>query len=155
MDAPEHEAEFSYHTAHNDPRRKVPRWYLHDGETPLESQSCGIAARLVISGLLFDKGIGRVIIKDIGPGGVGFLAPARFVLPDTVRLSLSPQIVLDCQITHRRIVGRHLCFYGARWSNPVQVDLSPVLSHWRHCFKVPQATAASAQSPVDPEVAPV
>ncbi|MGL6577772.1 hypothetical protein ACSZOE_11630 [Aeromonas hydrophila] len=74
----------------NDPRRKVPRWYLHDGTTPLESQSCGIAARLMVSGLLFDKSIGRAVIKDIGPGGVGFLAPARFILPETVSLSLSP-----------------------------------------------------------------
>ncbi|MGN5156315.1 hypothetical protein ACTG11_18835 [Aeromonas hydrophila] len=74
----------------NDPRRKVPRWYLHDGTTPLESQSCGIAARLMVSGLLFDKNIGRAVIKDIGPGGVGFLAPARFILPETVSLSLPP-----------------------------------------------------------------
>ena len=36
-------------TPFNDPRRKVPRWYLHDGTTPLESQSCGIAARLTWS----------------------------------------------------------------------------------------------------------
>ena len=48
----------------SDPRRKVPRWYLHDGSTPLESQSCGIAARLMVSGLLFDKSIGRAVIKD-------------------------------------------------------------------------------------------
>ncbi len=56
----------------SDPRRKVPRWYLHDGSTPLESQSCGIAARLMVSGLLFDKSIGRAVIKDIGPGALVF-----------------------------------------------------------------------------------
>ncbi|WP_043809102.1 hypothetical protein, partial [Aeromonas taiwanensis] len=117
-------------TPFNDPRRKVPRWYLHDGSTPLESQSCGIAARLMVSGLLFDKHIGRAVIKDIGPGGVGFLAPARFVLPDTVSLSLLPRIVLACHITHRRAIGQYLSFYGARWADPA-IDLAPVLSHWR------------------------
>ncbi len=137
-----------------DPRRKVPRWYLHDGSTPLESQSCGIAARLMVSGLLFDKSIGRVVIKDIGPGGVGFLAPARFILPEIVSLSLSPRIVLDCQITHRRSIGQYLSFYGARWSDPESVDLSPVLSHWRHCFMV-SGGGASSPVPVDPVMAPV
>ncbi len=147
MDAPE--IEFLFHTAHNDPRRKVPRWYLHDGATPFESQSCGIAARLLISGLLFDKSIGRAVIKDIGPGGVGFLAPARFILPETVTLSLLPRITLTCRITHRRPIGQHLCFYGARWSHPEQIDLAPVLSHWRHSFRVPQSTAASESSQED------
>lgn len=135
-------------TPFNDPRRKVPRWYLHDGSTPLESQSCGIAARLMVSGLLFDKRIGRAVIKDIGPGGVGFLAPARFVLPDTVSLSLSPQIVLECRITHRRVIGQYLSFYGARWADPESVDLAPVLSHWRHCFMAP-AEGVSAPIPAD------
>ncbi|ATY82721.1 MULTISPECIES: hypothetical protein [Aeromonas] len=147
MDDPE--IEFPLHTSHNDPRRKVPRWYLHDGTTPFESQSCGIAARLLISGLLFDKSIGRAVIKDIGPGGVGFLAPARFELPETVKLALLPRIALDCNITHRRAIGRQLCFYGARWSYPEEVDLAPVLSHWRHCFMVPQSAAASAESQED------
>lgn len=138
----------------SDPRRKVPRWYLHDGSTPLESQSCGIAARLMVSGLLFDKSIGRAVIKDIGPGGVGFLAPARFILPEIVSLSLSPRIVLDCQITHRRPIGQYLSFYGARWSEPESVDLSPVLSHWRHCFMV-AGGVASSPVPVDPVTTPV
>lgn len=136
----------------NDPRRKVPRWYLHDGSTPLESQSCGIAARLMVSGLLFDKRIGRAVIKDIGPGGVGFLTPSRFVLPDVVSLSLSPRIVLECQITHRRAIGQYLSFYGARWASPESVDLAPVLSHWRHCFMAP-AEGESASIPVDPATA--
>lgn len=136
-------------TPFNDPRRKLPRWYLHDGATPLESQSCGIAARLMVSGLLFDKRIGRVVIKDIGPGGVGFLAPARFALPDTVSLSLSPRIVLECQITHRRAIGEYLSFYGARWGDPGSVDLAPILSHWRHSFMAP-AEGGSAPIPVDP-----
>jgi len=147
MDNPE--IEFPVHTSHNDPRRKVPRWYLHDGTTPFESQSCGIAARLMISGLLFDKSIGRAVIKDIGPGGVGFLAPARFTLPETVTLSLLPRIALDCNITHRRSIGQQLCFYGARWSYPEEIDLAPVLSHWRHCFMVPQSAVASAESQED------
>jgi hypothetical protein len=147
MDNPE--IEFPVHTSHNDPRRKVPRWYLHDGTTPLESQSCGIAARMLISGVLFDKSIGRAVIKDIGPGGVGFLAPARFMLPDTVTLSLSRQTVLECHITHRRVIGQHLCFYGARWSDPQEVDLGPILSKWRHCFMVPQSAVASAPSQAD------
>lgn len=137
----------------NDPRRKVPRWYLHDGTTPLESQSCGIAARLMVSGLLFDKSIGRAVIKDIGPGGVGFLAPARFILPETVSLSLSPRIVLDCRIAHRRAIGQYLSFYGARWSVPESVDLSPVLSHWRHCFMA-TGVGASCPAPVDPVTHP-
>ena len=51
-------------TPFNDPRRKVPRWYLHDGTTPLESQSCGIAARLMVSGLLFDKLVARFRTAD-------------------------------------------------------------------------------------------
>ncbi|MFQ1637284.1 hypothetical protein ACK38S_08105 [Aeromonas veronii] len=152
MDNPE--IEFPVHTSHNDPRRKVPRWYLHDGTTPFESQSCGIAARLMISGLLFDKSIGRAVIKDIGPGGVGFLAPARFTLPETVTLSLSPRIVLDCHITHRRAIGQQLYFYGARWSHPEEIDLAPVLSHWRHCFMVPESAAASAESQEDQASAP-
>lgn len=147
MDNPE--IEFPVHTSHNDPRRKVPRWYLHDGTTPLESQSCGIAARMLISGVLFDKSIGRAVIKDIGPGGVGFLAPARFMLPDMVTLSLSRQTVLECHITHRRVIGQHLCFYGARWSDPQEVDLGPILSQWRHCFMVPQSAVASAPSQAD------
>ncbi|TNI93746.1 hypothetical protein [Aeromonas allosaccharophila] len=147
MDNPE--IEFPVHTSHNDPRRKVPRWYLHDGTTPFESQSCGIAARLMISRLLFDKSIGRAVIKDIGPGGVGFLAPARFTLPETVTLSLSPRIALDCNITHRRAIGQQLCFYGARWSYPEEIDLAPVLSHWRHCFMAPQSAVASAESQED------
>lgn len=75
------EMDLSGSDALSDPRRKVPRWYLHDGSTPLESQSCGIAACLMVSGLLFDKSIGRAVIKDIGPGGVGFLAPAEPVNP--------------------------------------------------------------------------
>lgn len=140
-------------TPFNDPRRKVPRWYLHDGTTPLESQSCGIAARLMVSGLLFDKHIGRAVIKDIGPGGVGFLAPARFVLPDTVSLSLLPRIVLSCHITHRRAIGQYLSFYGARWVDPA-IDLAPVLSHWRHCFMAP-AEGGSAPAQADPASAPV
>jgi len=139
-------------TPFNDPRRKVPRWYLHDGSTPLESQSCGIAARLMVSGLLFDKRIGRAVIKDIGPGGVGFLAPARFVLPDSVSLSLSPQIVLECRITHRRAIGQYLSFYGARWADPESVDLAPVLSHWRHCFMAP-TEGVPAPIPADPAAA--
>lgn len=147
------EAEPSISTEFNDPRRKLPRWYLHDGTTPLESQSCGIAARLLVSGLLFDKSIGRAVIKDIGPGGVGFLAPARFVLPEIVALSLSPRIVLECHITHRRPIGQYLSFYGARWSEPESVDLSPVLSHWRHCFMVPEA-GVSSPIPADPATPP-
>ena len=139
-------------TPFNDPRRKVPRWYLHDGSTPLESQSCGIAARLMVSGLLFDKHIGRAVIKDIGPGGVGFLAPARFVLPDTVSLSLLPRIVLACHITHRRAIGQYLSFYGARWADPA-IDLAPVLSHWRHCFMAP-AEGGPAPAPADPASVP-
>jgi hypothetical protein len=139
-------------TEFNDPRRKSPRWYLHDGSTPLESQSCGIAARLMVSGLLFDKRIGRAVIKDIGPGGVGFLAPARFELPELVRLSLSPQIVLECNITHRRAIGQYLNFYGARWAHSEEIDLAPVLSHWRHCFMVP-AEDGSVSTPVDPAAA--
>lgn len=139
-------------TPFNDPRRKVPRWYLHDGSTPLESQSCGIAARLMVSGLLFDKHIGRAVIKDIGPGGVGFLAPARFVLPDTISLSLLPRIVLACHITHRRAIGQYLSFYGARWADPA-IDLAPVLSHWRHCFMAP-AEGGSAPAPADPASVP-
>lgn len=130
-----------------DPRRKVPRWYLHDGTTPLEAQSCGIAARLLISGLLFDKRIGRAVIKDIGPGGVGFLAPSRFELPDTISLSLAPHIRLECQIMHRRGIGQYLSFYGASWTDPGQVDLAPVLSHWRHCFM------AVAEPGADPDPA--
>jgi hypothetical protein len=137
---------FPVQTSHNDPRRKAPRWYLHDGATPLESQSCGIAAHMLISGLLFDKSIGRVVIKDIGPGGVGFLAPARFVLPDSVTLSLMSRIVLNCQITHRRAIGQHLNFYGARWSDPEEVDLGPVLSNWRHCFMVLRSEVDSVLS---------
>lgn len=148
------EMDLSGSDALSDPRRKVPRWYLHDGSTPLESQSCGIAARLMVSGLLFDKSIGRAVIKDIGPGGVGFLAPARFILPEIVSLSLSPRIVLDCQITHRRSIGQYLSFYGARWSEPESVDLSPVLSHWRHCFMV-SGGVASSPVPVDPATTPV
>ncbi|TFF79965.1 hypothetical protein DRM94_03025 [Aeromonas taiwanensis] len=139
-------------TPFNDPRRKVPRWYLHDGSTPLESQSCGIAARLMVSGLLFDKHIGRAVIKDIGPGGVGFLAPARFVLPDTVSLSLLPRIVLACHITHRRAIGQYLSFYGACWADPA-IDLAPVLSHWRHCFMAP-AEGGPAPAPADPASVP-
>lgn len=139
-------------TEFNDPRRKVPRWYLHDGSTPLESQSCGIAARLMVSGLLFDKRIGRAVIKDIGPGGVGFLTPSRFTLPDVVSLSLSPKIVLECQITHRRPIGQYLSFYGARWANPASVDIAPVLSHWRHCFMAP-AEGGPASIPADPAAA--
>ena len=136
----------------NDPRRKTPRWYLHDGSTPLEFQSCGIVARLMVSGLLFDKNIGRVVIKDIGPGGVGFLTPSRFVLPDIVVLSLSPKIALECHITYRRAIGQSLCFYGARWAQPDSVDLSPVLTHWRHCFMEP-AEASSDPAPADPPTA--
>ena len=136
-------------TSFNDPRRKVPRWYLHDGSTPLESQSCGISARLIVSGLLFDKLVGRAVIKDLGPGGVGFLAPSRFALPDTVSLSLSPQIALECQITYRRAIGQHLIFYGARWAHPESVELAPVLSHWRHYFMAP-AEGGSAPTPADP-----
>lgn len=139
-------------TPFKDPRRKLPRWYLHDGTTPLESQSCGIAARLMVSGLLFDKRIGRAVIKDIGPGGVGFLAPARFTLPNNVSLSLSPRIVLACHITHRRAIGQYLSFYGARWVDPDSVDLAPVLSHWRHCFMAP-AEGEPAPIPVDPATA--
>ena len=132
-----------------DPRRKVPRWYLHDGSEPLETQSCGIAARLLVSGLLFDKRLGRAVIKDIGPGGVGFLAPARFLLPAVINLSLAPNIRLECRIMHRRPIGQHLCFYGASWTQPDQVDLPPVLSHWRHCFMA-AAAPQDDPAPADP-----
>ncbi|MGL4715437.1 MAG: hypothetical protein ACRCWL_05945 [Aeromonas sp.] len=143
MDQSDADLAVSLSTHQDDPRRKLPRWYLHDGRTPLESQSCGIAARLLISGLLFDKQIGRAVIKDIGPGGVGFLAPARFVLPPDVNLALGSGIRLACHITYRRAVGQHLSFYGARWSDAEQLDLAPVLSRWRSGFMAP-AVAVSA-----------
>lgn len=145
------ETDLLFQNSSDDPRRKLPRWYLHDGTTPLESQSCGIAARLLVSGLLFDRSIGRAVIKDLGPGGVGFLAPARFELPEQVTLKLAPAMTLTCHITHRRGIGRYLCFYGARWSEPEQVDLAPLLSHWRHCFRALRTEAASDPSPTDPE----
>lgn len=133
----------SYPVSFSDPRRKLPRWYLHDGSTPLESQSCGIAAQLMVTGLLFDKKVGTVVIKDIGPGGVGFLAPVQYVVPDLVCLTLLQGTLLECVITHRRPIGRNLCFYGARWADPESVELGPVISHWRDHFMAPEGAAST------------
>lgn len=130
------ETESPSNTINNDPRRQMPRWYLHDGVTPFESQSCGIVAHLLIPGLLFDKSIGRVVIKDLGPGGVGFLAPAQMVFPETVILSLLPRIRPKCCITYRRPVAQHLIFYGARWLHPEKIAFEEILSQWRQDFRV-------------------
>ncbi|ALP42725.1 hypothetical protein ACKC5O_14675 [Aeromonas schubertii] len=130
-----------------DARRQQPRWYLHDGQTPFEQQSCGITARLMVSGLLFDRRLCRVIIKDIGPGGVGFLAPRRFELPRSLRLVLPGLPPLDCLLMHRRPVGPSLSFIGGAWAEPDAVDLAPVLSRWRQHFIATSGVAF----PEDPE----
>lgn len=132
----------------HDSRRQLPRWYLHDGETPFEDQSCGISARLMISGLLFDKRVCRVIIKDIGPGGAGFLAPRRVILPDDIRLVLPGLPALDCKVMHNREIGPSLRFIGAAWVEPDGVNLGPVLTRWRQYF-IATSNPASDPFPED------
>lgn len=118
----------------SDPRRKHPRWYLHDGRIPFEDQTCGITGRLMVSGLLFNRRLCKVIIKDIGPGGVGFLAPRRFTFPDEVTLVLPGLPSLECKLMHRRYINTTLCFVGCSWREPDEVNLRPLLRKWRDHF---------------------
>lgn len=111
-------------------RRTHPRLYFHDGETPLEIQSCGVPAQIRIPGLLFDELVGRAIVKDLSLGGVGFIASSRVVLPDRLLLLLGDCPPLYCQILHRRLVAPQLSFFGARWYRSDTAQLEAVLARW-------------------------
>ena len=69
-------------------RRVDPRLYFHDSETPLEQQSTGVPAIIQAPGLLFNRQLGRGIVKDLSVGGVGFIASSRLELPPRVLLLL-------------------------------------------------------------------
>ncbi len=118
-------------------RRFYPRWYFHDPEVPFAEQTRGIAAELWRPGVLFDSLIGRIVIKDMSLGGVGFLAPRRFELPERVLVVLAEQEVLGCEILHRRPVSQELVFYGARWHGLSHRRLARALSRYaRLCLLV-------------------
>lgn len=96
-------------------RRYYPRWYFHDPEVPMEEQSSGIAGEVRRPGVLHDPLIGRIIIKDMSLGGIGFIAPRRFHLPKKVVVMVGNTYPLVCEVLHARPLSRALVFYGARW----------------------------------------
>lgn len=96
-------------------RREHPRWQLSDDSVPLQLQSTGLPAQLWGAGLLFDKLIGQVVIKDLSMGGAGVLAPSRYRVPKKISLVLEGAPGLSGEVMHRREIGPSLVFYGVRW----------------------------------------
>lgn len=96
-------------------RREYPRWQLSDDMVPLQLQSKGLPAQLWGTGLLFNKLIGQVVIKDLSMGGAGLLAPSRYRVPNRISLVLEGAPGLAGEVMHRREIGPSLVFYGVRW----------------------------------------
>lgn len=96
-------------------KRFYPRWYFHDPEIPFEEQTSGIAGEVRRSGVLYDPFIGRIVIKDMSLGGIGFIAPSRYNLPRRVVVVVGKTYPLMCEILHRHPVSPSLTFYGASW----------------------------------------
>lgn len=111
-------------------RREFPRWHLSDDSVPLELQSRGLPAQLWGSGLLFDKLIGQVVIKDLSMGGAGVLAPSRYRVPNKVRLALAGAPPLGAVVMHRRRIGESLVFYGLQWRRVRQQHLLDIIGRF-------------------------
>lgn len=104
--------------AEGDPahRREFPRWQFHQVDVPLAMQSQGIAARVYRQGLLFDRLIAQVVVKDMSLGGAGLLVPSQYPLPKKLLLSIDDaDKPLQCLIMHRYPVDAALHFVGVSW----------------------------------------
>jgi|GEM_PF-3212600 len=96
-------------------RREYPRWHLSDDSVPLQQQTKGLPAQLWGTGLLFDRLIGQVVIKDLSMGGAGLLAPSSYRVPNKISLVLNGTRGLAGVVMHRRPIGSSLVFYGVQW----------------------------------------
>lgn len=108
-------------------RRIDPRLYFHDGETPLELQAHGIPVVLHESGFIFQKRIGRAVVKDFSLGGIGFLAPEKWHLNKYIYVEFQDKKIYQCEILHQHSVVPLLNFYGARWYKCDRRDLKKTM----------------------------
>lgn len=140
LDPPEYEltesdeASLTTRLPWDDGRRTYPRWYFHDPEVPFEEQTSGIAGQVRRPGVFYDSLIGRIIVKDMSVGGIGFIAPRRYNLPKRVVVNVGNGYPLLCEILHCRPVNRALNFYGARWYRmDRQVVMLAIARYGRMC----------------------
>lgn len=112
-------------------RRRDPRLYFHDGDTPINEQASGLPALAYANGLLRRKEIGPIIVKDLSMGGASFIASTRFQIPDKIWLSMPNCPMLSCDVLHRRLINVRLCLYGVRWFDCPADLLESVIALWQ------------------------